>query len=352
MERVTEKKQYISILSVLSCFAVVMLHHNGTVYEFGTDLRWFAANFVECLCYCAVPVFLMISGATLMDYRKKYDTTTYFKKRVIKTVIPYIIWITIAVFYKVLIGEFQIGELCTVKFWFECYFWHYSMFFVYAFFMYLFAVYLSIPVISLIPENVRKHTYLYMIAMFMITGSAIPLFAKVFGYTYDHKLSIAVVGGYLVYPLIGYCIDRYPLSKRQRFWVYAAGIASYICFYAGNFFMSMRNGIFDETFEDYLEPFVILYAAAVFTLFKYMDSGRLGEVVFRFLYIITKPFGSVTFGVYLIHVYIYLTALHFSGISEMSALWRFGGPVVVFLLSALIVWIMQKIPLIRRMVPQ
>lgn len=346
-----EKKKYISILSVIACFMVVLLHHNGTMYEFGLDARWFSANAVECICYCAVPIFLMISGATLIDYRKRYDTKTFFKKRIYKTVIPYMVWVVLAVIYKLVIGEFVIADLASIKFWFEVFFFHYSMFFVYAFFMYLFAIYLSIPVISLIPEEKRKKVYGYMIILYLILGTGLPFFSQLVGYRYDSKLTIAVVGGYLVYPLIGYWIDNYEIKFKSRIIIYIIGALSILVHYFGNYYLGKKTWTYDETFGDYLNVFVIIYSAAIFMFFKYVTRSDKSRYLTRFMEIITTPFTKLTFGIYLIHVYIYDFILHFSGISESSLIWRFLMPIFVFIVSALIVFLVQKIPILKRILP-
>lgn len=69
-----KRKIYIQILGVLSCLAVVVLHTNGCFWDFSYERYWLTANLIENLCYFAVPIFFMISGATLMDYRKRYST--------------------------------------------------------------------------------------------------------------------------------------------------------------------------------------------------------------------------------------------------------------------------------------
>lgn len=74
----TKNIDYISLLSVISAFAVVSLHTNGCFWEFSTKRYWFTANILECLWYFAVPVFFMISGSTLIDFRKRYNLRTYF----------------------------------------------------------------------------------------------------------------------------------------------------------------------------------------------------------------------------------------------------------------------------------
>ncbi len=76
-----KKKIYIQILGVIACLAVVAMHVNGCFWQFSYDRYWITANIIECICYFAVPIFFMISGATLLNYRKRYTTAVFFKKR-------------------------------------------------------------------------------------------------------------------------------------------------------------------------------------------------------------------------------------------------------------------------------
>lgn len=41
----------------------------------------------------------MISGATLVDYNKRYSTKIFFMKRINKTLIPFIFWSIFGLFY-------------------------------------------------------------------------------------------------------------------------------------------------------------------------------------------------------------------------------------------------------------
>ena len=72
---------YFDILNILACLSVVFLHSNSIVHTY-TQLRaWKTALIFEVVLYWAVPVFIMLSGATLMKYKERYDTKTFFKKR-------------------------------------------------------------------------------------------------------------------------------------------------------------------------------------------------------------------------------------------------------------------------------
>ena len=57
---------YFDVLNILACIAVISLHHNGVVHTYSNSWTWKTALIVETGAYWAVPVFLMLSGATLM----------------------------------------------------------------------------------------------------------------------------------------------------------------------------------------------------------------------------------------------------------------------------------------------
>ena len=96
---------YFDVLNIIACLAVLILHHNGIVWQFSKSWSWRISLLVECAFYWAVPIFLMLSGATLMNYREKYSTQTFFRKRFIRTVIPWLCWSLIVLIWKVLTGQ-------------------------------------------------------------------------------------------------------------------------------------------------------------------------------------------------------------------------------------------------------
>lgn len=60
------KTAYISILSIIAALSVVLMHAN---VSFWLDIKkpfWNTSNIIESVSYFAVPVFFMISGATLI----------------------------------------------------------------------------------------------------------------------------------------------------------------------------------------------------------------------------------------------------------------------------------------------
>lgn len=87
------------VLNIISCFAVVALHCSLAVFSPERGLAWDRALVCQAVFIFAVPVFVMLSGANLMDYRKRYSTAQFFKKRVLRTGLALVVGS--AVFYLI-----------------------------------------------------------------------------------------------------------------------------------------------------------------------------------------------------------------------------------------------------------
>ena len=166
------------ILNIISCIAVVALHVNGAFWRFSYDRYWITSNLIEALFYFAVPVFVMLSGATLINYRERYSTQEFFKKRVLKTFVPFIIWSIIAIIYRIIKdgmtifgGTFSVKKALGIIFFARAndHYW---------FFIVLFALYLSIPVVSAIEKSKRKKVFTYAVLVAILTYSILPLVSK------------------------------------------------------------------------------------------------------------------------------------------------------------------------------
>ena len=91
MRKINQKEHYfyIDILRILACLCVIYMQCNRIADPYTDTSVYRQRMFVETIAYWAVPVFFMISGATLFDYRERYQTGAYFKKRFLKMMLEY-----------------------------------------------------------------------------------------------------------------------------------------------------------------------------------------------------------------------------------------------------------------------
>ena len=340
-----ERKEYIDILNVISCLAVVLLHTNNAFWRFSYDSYWISANFIECIFYFAVPVFYMITGATIMNYREKYSTKTFFKKRCSKTVIPFVIWSVFAVIYFRVTqkNDFDtssvrgiIDGIVNTKY-----------VSIYWFFVGLFAVYLSIPVLSLIPKENRNRCYLYIVITAFVLNYAIPFVASVFpkGIPYNSSLKMFFGDQYIFYALCGWWIDNIEIKKKYRYGIYAFGLMGVLIHIFGTWYLSYRDGMINGLFKGYMNVPCILYSMAVFLFVKNVAINGKGIWYKK----IVDFYNSTTFGVYLIHWYFIDTFLELTKWKYYEMFrYRFWGGVVLFLVMGVVVKNVQKIRVVKK----
>ena len=169
---------YISNLSAIAIIGVVFLHVNEVFWEYSKDGYWVFANIIENIFYFSAPVFFMITGAMLMDYRKRYGTKEYFKRRIIKTVIPFIFWSIMALLFRIYLKEVDISSLKLTKIINNIFNAKYLNF--YWFFPALFGIYLCIPVFSVMKEELKCKVLKYILIVGLLFNYLIPFLSNIF----------------------------------------------------------------------------------------------------------------------------------------------------------------------------
>ena len=335
------------ILNIISCFAVVALHVNGVFWTFSYDRYWITSNFIESLFYYAVPVFIMISGATLINYRDRYSTGEFFKKRVIKTFVPFIIWSIIAIAYNFIKEGMSIfGSAFSFKTLYEMIFFtkannHYWFFIV------LFALYLSMPLLSAVEKQKRKTVFSYTAFTAILTYSVLPLVFKLLGLSFNTAIQLPVAAGYVLYLLVGYLVTHYQLSKAMRTVIYVFGLVGFAFHFLGTHFLSYKAGTVDVTFKNYLNIPCVVFSVAVFVFVFYNKHLPKNPKVIKFV----RTLSGASFGVYLCHRFVIDIILLIFGFNVVSIWWRSLGTVAVYILCVAIVIVIKKIPILKHTVP-
>lgn len=341
------KKQYITVLSIIASFAVVMLHTNDIFWAFSYEPKWVLANIIESVMYFAAPVFFMISGATLIDYRKKYDTKTFFKKRFSKIALPFVFWSTMYFVFHCLIGKRSFSEFSILSFINSIFNVKYITF--YWFFISLISIYLAIPVLSAISENKRRSILKYIIITSFVLNALLPLlFSLTNGkLQFNYGLNMPYGLNYMILPIAGYYISSYELSKKTKMLIYTSGIIGVLTIFFGTLVYSYGAGHYIDIFKGYQNAPCICYSCAVFLLFKSIPFEKSPA----FLKKVIDFFAPTTFGIYLLHRFVLDIIITYLPIGNHQILHRVFSPFVIYIVCALISKAMQKIPIVKKLIP-
>ena len=332
---------YYDLLNIAACVCVVALHCNQMVHTWSHGKNWAVALLIEVIFYWAVPIFFMLTGATLMRYRERYDDRTFLMKRISKTGIPFLAW---SIIWYLVISIGINGQSLGFRQMINAIL-NNEVEQVYWFFFPLFSVYLAMPVLSRLANH--KHLLLYMAGLSFIFTSLLPFVLPVLGISWPGTISMPACGGMLMFVIIGYLLSETNLSKRTRYFFYVAGIASLIFRYAYTYLSSYALGTLDRTYFNYSAFPSVLLAMAVFILFKQLNTTKLYKYAKHI-----SLLSSCSFGVYLIHKPIldrvFLNLLH---IPMTSPALRTIGVVILYTMCVMMVLLMKKIPFIQRIVP-
>lgn len=337
------KKNYISILNVLACIGVVILHTFETGYT--SDANFVFEVLIRAIAYCAVPVFFMITGATLIDYRERYDTKTFFKKRLLKVIIPLIIWSIIYFIINFFKGKFSINDL-SFKFVFE-YFFLVKTNPIFWFFVVIIGIYLAIPVISLIPQETRRKAFLYIIIITFVFNQFLPdlLYHLNLNYNYDLKFPLTY-SGWISFIFIGYYIDKYEIVKKHRVIIYVLGIIGFLTMVVPTIFISYHKNESCSWFDEYYDAPCVLYSASFFLFFKSkINNNQIVTKIMPFFNFVAPT----TLGIYVLHIAIrdflrYFYTYSYFGMNLVLTL-------SILTICFIVVKIVQKIPGLRHIFP-
>ncbi|MEG0757985.1 MAG: acyltransferase, partial [Raoultibacter sp.] len=268
----------------------------------------------------------------------------FLKRRLKKLLIPFIVWTLIVYILQYVILtdtiDATIGGYITA-------FMNNSIEPIYWFFFAIISLTLAMPVLSLLADNRKILWYMTGVA-FLLSGVAPTLFGALH-IPWTGAFNIPVAGGYVMYALLGYLVATGDVPKKYRIAIYVAAIACFALRYGYTYISSYNLGFTDRFLFDYYGFYAVFPALAVFLLFKYKNWES--PFFLKHAKAITTISG-LSFGVYLIHKIILdeIIVGQF-GLEYDRILMRIICPIVLYLVSLLIVYLIKKIPILKNIVP-
>lgn len=337
-------------LRIISACAVVMIHVSvDFIKEYdNSTVEFLWGNIFSAVSRFAVPVFLMISGALMLDEDKNLSTKKIMKSTLSILALTFSWSFIYALGYDV-IKPILFGEPISLSGVADTFFnGHYHMWFLYV----LIGLYLITPILRFFikKENatlIRNYLIFSVIICFVLSFMNVVLNRTIKQQDvlsdFVSNFSIGYIYEYIVYYIMGWYITKVKINKPTRSFIYAGSVVGLIGTIIGTH-LHFGQG-FDEYFTSNNSPNVFVYSLAVF-IFVYNLFERKNITMGPFWLKVSQ----LTFGVYLVHC-IFLFALKMICEDIDSALIEI---LVVFaggtLLSFVTVFIMSKIPLVKKLI--
>lgn len=323
-------------MRLLGCFMVIMLHVAAANFSsFGP--KWWAANVYDSLARFCVPLFLMISGATLLV--KDEPVSLFLKKRLVRIFPVVIFWSCLYLAWFDYNGS--VGGNWFVKIITGPVVYHFWYFYI------LVGIYLAVPVLRKFYLHSTLPEQRLFICTWLIVASLFPL-----GIELMHSVKVPILEAkdiyktYAAYFFVGYLgylmLGAYLFEVRHRFAIGVSlvilGVGGTICL---TYFISLYLGRPSEMFYTYLSPLVIAAASGVFILFLSLKSGPAVPWL--------REISDCTIGIYCLHAFIVDRIQVFANFAISQNPWL-GIPFIaslVFILSLACIFIFRRISVFR-----
>lgn len=346
MAKKKERVVYLDILRAVACLAVVMVHVSGIFCQQSPDsLNFWLGHVLDSVSQFAVPLFIMISGALMLDEGYSF-TREKWLGHIKKLVIFFFAWSAIYCLQFRIIDKILAGEtpdpMKIITTFLEGY---YHLWFIPV----MIGLYLILPLLRLWVKEENREQVRYFLILAFVFGSLIPQILQILNMI---SPNFSVVGnavnnmkvqypvGYAAYFVLGWYLHNTKI--KPGLWWYAAGIGGLLVTVFGTYYLTVRAGSFQSLYSNF-KVNIWLYAAFIFVVVKHWFGGK------------TKVCPAVDFicrhslGVYAIHVMAFSKSSDWLRIPNAAV----AIPVEFFIavgVSLLLSVILKKIPVLKKIV--
>ncbi len=338
---------YLDLLRVVSVVSMVMLHISGIgMREPVGSYDWHICNIYDGITHFCVPVFVMISGAFLLDPAREYPIKKLYKVKILRIFTAFLFW---SFFYAVITAFRSDGSFFTVfikellkgKF--------------HLWFMFMIAgLYMLTPLLRKFTEDKKMTEYfLILCGVFMFGLSNITLLSpwknvdEIASYI-NEKFNMDFVFGYTFYYVAGFYFRQYSLPRKLKTALHILGPLSAVAVPLFTYLYSAPTGKNVFIFYAFQSPCMGLLSVWLFVLFKDLfESKNSGEKSVRVVSFLSK----YSFGVYLVHAAFIDLLDNVFNVTCQSFNTVFSVPVLtfgVFVVSLGAVYIIGKIPVLNK----
>ena len=324
----------LDLLRIIACFLIVLMHSPmPTVAEnsfFVTAISFFTEP--------AIGLFFIVSGALLLPV--KSSSFSFLTKRFIRIGVPLIIWTIFFIFLKIYNSESEINILSSIFSFPFSNQGHGVFWFLYT----ILGLYLLSPIISSWLKNASKRELEFYLLIWGITLCYTIL--ESFITTNESTTGILYYfSGYAGYYILGYYLKNYSgnllLAISSFFSLAGVGVIIYLKY-------------FNILFDFYrLFWYLSIFIASWSVVYWYVAIYIFRIIAHHHLYTWLPRISNLTFGVYLIHIFImreWLWKTNFILSIPNYYLQTLTISLISFFLSLAIVFIISKIPYLKLLV--
>lgn len=343
MEERNTRDLSIDLTKAIAIFGVLVIHVGSGVLlgETVGSFEWLCGLFWGSLVRGSVPLFLMASGAIMLDPIKKLSFKKLYYHNITRIVVAMLVWgLCYKIYHLLAAGQLNLNDI-----WYS--FKRLLLFdqeFHFYYIHIILLVYAFLPITRIFAEKADKKTMEYALCLWTVLAILYPTicnftpFSLLSGIPKQWMINLtwASVG----YGLLGYYLKKYPLTLAKGAVCFGTG---FIATFGMTFYSSMNAEILSDLYLQGTSPGVFLLAIGIFSLVNIREIKGIFKKTVVFI-------SKASFCVYLSHMFILYILMHFGIVTQkLSAI--FSVPLIsaIVLSGCLVIYaIISKIPLLNK----
>lgn len=338
-----------SRMRALACLAVIVLHtFNYSLLgagKFGYAVSAagsFWGHFFEYVNLWAVPLFLMVTGALLLDPAHEVTTGKIFKKYIGRVGSALLIFGVVFILLDMAMGDLPVTgagfgrglvNLLTGHSWSH-------MWYLYL----LIGLYLLLPFFREIAAGSSAVEMRYLLVLLLAFESLLPILG-IWGIETDYRFSAATI--YPFYLFLGYAVKSGQVKAPK----WCAGVTLVMAVAALVFVTIWGSDAVVGYFASYNSILVVAMAWSIFELLSHGGTPAANAPKTAFGRAALKSFDACSFGIYLIQMIFIKLLVRVWQLNPFASPWLFPVMIVgIALVSWGVIWLLRLIPGVKKVI--
>lgn len=348
-----EQLVYVKAVRAFAMLFIVTLHVAFPLIYLYNSINyadWWSATGFYMVGKIGSPLFTMVSGLLLLNPGKEQPISVFFRKRFVKVLFPFIAWAVLYIGWRVFFWNEAMTPRDMLRAVVEGPV-YYHMWFI----QMILGLYLATPILRVYTRHASQQNLTYFVAVWFITAAVLPIFQRFTGIAVG--IDIVVTTEFVGYFVLGHYLRNVELTKKQVVPVLVILVAALLFTHGATYAMTVGlDGTFDNFFVLNTSANIVIIGVSLFLLLKSLDYDRLFQRLPP-LRVFVMAVSSCSLGIYFVHVMVIelLGSGRLGFVIDANTLPPVIGiplvGVLVITLSAALVSLLKKIPLVRQIVP-
>lgn len=338
----TARLGYCDALRCLAALAVVLIHCAGATLgqEAPDTTRFLILNLFNGAARWAVPMFLMLSGAFLLDPQRPMPVKKWLGY-LSRMGIAVLLWGFFYAFYDargahIGLEWFLEALIRMVKGELHFHLWYLPM---------LMGLYLLLPLARALVRGASRRELWYAVGLWGSVTLGLNVLYQFFpgalGHPWLNMLGLYYLSTYMGYFLLGYLLKTCQLTPRRAWVCYGLGLLGLVVTCAGSRLLSQAAGTLDGRLYEIMTPNTCAMAVALFVGARRLELGK---------HPIWARLSPLAFGVYLLHPFV-LHVCQAVGLPDPA--WNVAWAVplealAVFAFCLAVSWALRRLPAVGK----